>query len=126
MAANKTYFKIFASMGPSGSILQMMEKVCRRVFNEAYTLGDEEAFSTPEEEEIRELRQEFVNELFNTRGKFLRRINDSVNIADTAKAYMELHVLIERYRRKITKLEKQRINKERTFYFREDNTFKYD
>lgn len=54
-SSSKTVFKIFASFGPAGSIVTMAEKVCRRVFNEAYNLG-ETTFTGREESEIKKLR----------------------------------------------------------------------
>lgn len=36
----RTVFKIFGSFGPGGSIVTLMEKVCKSVFNEAYEIGD--------------------------------------------------------------------------------------
>jgi len=67
--SSKTVFKIFASFGPAGSIVTMTEKICKRIFNEAYDLG-EATFSSREEGEIKRLRQDYVNELFNLKGPF--------------------------------------------------------
>lgn len=53
--SSKTVFKIFASFGPAGSIVTMTEKICRRIFNEAYNLG-EATFSSREESDIKKLR----------------------------------------------------------------------
>ena len=67
--SSKTVFRIFASFGPAGSIVTMAEKVCRRVFNEAYDLG-EATFGSREDSEIKKLRQDYCNDLFALRGPF--------------------------------------------------------
>ncbi len=54
--STRTVFKIFASMGPGGSFTALSEKLFRRVFNEAYTLGDEGTFITSEESQVKALR----------------------------------------------------------------------
>lgn len=69
MSESKTVFRIFASFGPAGSIVTMAEKACRRIFSEAYNLGEVNE-ATREDVEIKKLRQDFVNELFGMRGKF--------------------------------------------------------
>lgn len=69
MSDSKTVFRIFASFGPAGSIVTMAEKACKRIFSDAYNLG-EASVSTREDVEIKKFRQDFVNELFNMRGKF--------------------------------------------------------
>lgn len=70
---SRTVFKIFGSFGPGGTFVCLMEKLCRRLFYEAYELGDPTEFKTPEEEKIKTVRQEYVNELFNFKGSFERR-----------------------------------------------------
>lgn len=67
--SNKTVFRIFASLGPAGSIVTLAEKACRNLFPDAYELG-ESHFSTKEDASIKKLRQDFVNELFNIKGPF--------------------------------------------------------
>jgi hypothetical protein len=69
----RTVFKIFGSFGPGGSLVTLMEKFCKGFFAEAYDLGDPQQFHSPEEEEMKRLRQEFVNELFNFKGEFERK-----------------------------------------------------
>lgn len=70
--ATRTVFKIFGSFGPGGSLVILMEKLCKRLFNDAYELGDPTVFHTPEEDQIKQCRQDFVNELFNFKGSFER------------------------------------------------------
>ncbi|CDW72291.1 UNKNOWN [Stylonychia lemnae] len=121
--SSKTVFKIFASFGPAGSIVALTEKLCRRIFNEAYDLGDA-TFSSKEESEIKKIRQEFVNELFNLKGPFETK-SQSLNPLVQLKAHSELYKLIEKYRRKITQLEKQKLHKEMQFFLGEENQLKY-
>ena len=40
MSTGRTVFKIFGSLGPGGSFVTLMEKLCKRAFGEAYELGD--------------------------------------------------------------------------------------
>lgn len=37
---SRTVFKIFGSFGPGGALVILWEKFCRRLYNEAYELGD--------------------------------------------------------------------------------------
>jgi len=70
---SRTVFKIFGSFGPGGSFVTLMEKMCKRIFNEAYELGDPTEFRTDEEDKIKATRQDYVNELFNFKSSFERR-----------------------------------------------------
>ncbi len=67
---SKTLFQIFGSLGPGGAIVTLTEKLCRNIFSDAYTLGDEDSFRSTEEEQIKVMRQEYVNGLFDFKGSF--------------------------------------------------------
>lgn len=121
----RTVFKIFGSFGPGGSVVTLMEKFCKRMFPEAYDLGDPTQFHTKEEDLIKNLRQEFVNELFNFKGPFERN-SQSVKAEKRDQAYMELAQILDKYKKKMVQLEKQRLTKERIFYLREQNDVKYN
>lgn len=92
----RTVFKIFGSFGPGGSLVTFMEKICKSVFPEAYDLGDPTVFHTAEEDQIKDCRQEFVNELFNFKGSF-ERLSSSLRPENREKAYVELAVILEKY-----------------------------
>ena len=67
---------------------------------------------------------EFVNDLFNFKGAF-ERLSTSPNESSVERAYNELAVILEKYKKKMIHLEKQRLTKERVFYLREENELKY-
>ena len=71
MSENKrSIFTILGSFGPGGAIAILTEKVFRRIFPEGYALGDEHEFQAPEDTQIRKMRQDFVNELFDMKVDF--------------------------------------------------------
>ena len=70
--AQKTAFNIFPSFGPAGSIINFAEKLCKNFFPDAYELG-EAPMNAKEDIQIKKLRQEFCNELFNIKGPFETR-----------------------------------------------------
>mgnify|MGYP001557377521 CR=1 FL=1 len=69
---SRTVFKIFGSLGPGGAFVTLIEKLCKRIFNDAYELGDPTEFRTEEEEKIKQQRQNYINELFNFKSTFER------------------------------------------------------
>ncbi len=40
MSEARSVFKIFGSFGPAGSIVTLVEKLCKRYFHDAYEFGD--------------------------------------------------------------------------------------
>jgi hypothetical protein len=63
-----------ASFGPGGAIAAIAEKLFRRLFSQGYALGDEHEFRAPEDVQIRKLRQDYVNELFDMKATFEKAI----------------------------------------------------
>jgi len=120
----RTVFKIFGSFGPGGAIVTLMEKVCKSIFNEAYEIGDVSQFKSKEEEDLKKLRNDFVNELFNFKGEFERRTS-SLKEEVRVQAYVKLGHIFETYKTKMIKLEKQRLARERHFFDQEENVVKY-
>lgn len=59
------------------------------------------------------------------RGTFERKSTSASQLVKV-KAYAELHKLIEKYKKEIITLEKNRLYKEKTFYTNEDNKVKAD
>ena len=123
--AKRSVFKFFGSLGPGGAFVALTEKVIRVFMNEAYDLGDEDTFKAAEEAEIAKLRHEFVNELFDFKSTFDRK-SASTNPLIQFKAYADLHKIIEKFKRKITFLERAKLHKERAFYHGEENQLKAD
>ena len=56
MTTSRTVFKFFGSFGPGGAIVTVTEKLCKRLFNEAYELGDPNQFKTKEETDMKKMR----------------------------------------------------------------------
>jgi hypothetical protein len=79
MTTTRTVFKIFGSLGPGGAFVTLTEKFCKYMFNEAYELGDPNQFKSHDEDELKQLRQNFVNDLFNFKGSF-ERMRDSLKV----------------------------------------------
>lgn len=120
---NRTVFKIFGSLGPAGAFATMTEKICRKIFPEAYELGDPTRLVSKEEEEMKVLRSAFVNELFNYKSQFER---DSISLKKERRvqAYAHLGKILESHKVKMIKVEKNRLNRERIFSKNEGNEVK--
>ena len=123
--AKRSVFKFFGSLGPGGAFVALAEKTIRKFMNEAYDLGEDDVFHAPEEDQIMKLRSDFVNELFNMKSSFERK-SQSLNPLIQVKAYAELHNVLEKYKRKITFLERAKLHKERAFYMGEEDQLKAD
>ena len=65
-----------------------------------------------------------MNELFNFKSSFERR-STSLNQLVQVKAYADLQHIINKYKKVMLSLEKQRLAKERIFYLREENELRY-
>ena len=87
--SSRSVFKIFGSFGPGGSVVTLMEKICKSVFNEAYEIGDPTQFKSKEEDELKRVRSEFVNELFGFKGEFDRKTN-ALKQEKRVEAYVKL------------------------------------
>jgi hypothetical protein len=70
---------------------------------------------TPEDEEMKKQRSEFVNELFNFKSEFERKSNSLKEDVRT-EAYVKLGHIFDGFRAKMIKIEKQRLTRERVFY----------
>ena len=116
----KNIFNIFAAFGPGGALATISEKIFRRLFNQGYEVGDDTEFQAPEDVLIRKHRQDYLNELFDMKGDFERKMGtkDEVEIEE---AYMEFNELVEKYIDMVRGLEKKKINKAKIFYNREGN-----
>ena len=63
-------FKFFASVGPGGSWASLIEQMCTAIYASAYNVGDEEDMESAIDKQIKELREEFVNEMFEIKEEF--------------------------------------------------------
>lgn len=120
----RTVFKIFGSFGPGGAFVTLTEKLCKGLFNEAYEIGDPNEVKSKEEDELKRVRGEFVNELFQFKGEFERKSN-ALKQETRIEAYVKLGQIFEQYKHKMIRLEKQRLARERYYYSQEENEVKY-
>lgn len=126
MSEARSVFKIFGSLGPGGSVVTFMEKSCRRWFNLAYEIGDPKFHVTAEETRVRELRERFVNEIFEFKSEFNRMTQVSRNPLDPAKAKVQLVKKVHKFQRMIAREERGRLTRERVRYATEKNDIKYN
>ena len=76
--ANRNVFKILASVGPGGCIVNFCEKICRSSFYEAYEQGDpRQAPSEAFKQKAAALREAFVKDLFDIRGRLERNLGST-------------------------------------------------
>lgn len=64
-------FKFFASVGPGGSWASLIEQVCTSIYPSAYDIGNEDDMESAVDRQIKELREEFVNEMFEIKDEFV-------------------------------------------------------
>ena len=122
---SRSVFKIFGSLGPGGSIVSIMEKLCKRWFRDAYDLGNPNQFRSSEEDKLKMARKEMIEALFKFRSTFER---ESVSVTESIKdqAYKTLKDIVSTHKAKIMNVERQRLTKERVFYLRENDYVKYE
>ena len=114
--ANRNVFKILSSFGPGGCVVTFVEKICHNVFYDAYEQGDpSQAPSQEFQEKAKQTRQQFVEELFEGRGRFERQLQ-SLSEATQEATYKELAEIILKYKVRVVKAEQSRLARERLFY----------
>ena len=75
--SSRYVFKFFGSVGPGGAFSSLTEQICTSIFPLAYKIGDEEEMESNMDKRLKELRQEYIGELFNIKNKFERKINSN-------------------------------------------------
>ena len=85
------------------------------MFNEAYELGDPNQLRSKEEDDLKQARSQFVNELFEFKSEFERK-SKGLKEESRVEAYQKLGGIFEKYKAKMIKLEKQRLARERYYY----------
>ena len=74
---------------------------------------------------LKDVRQEYIGELFNIKNKFERKINS--NDEDTKKgAYIDLLELVKKYIEKVVRMEKNKYMRERVYYQRNNEIAMYE
>lgn len=108
-------FKFFASIGPGGSWASLIEQMCTAIYSEAYKVGDDDDLESKIDGDIRELREEFINELFEVQEEFDEGAgSDDQDAKD--EAYKMLMAFLRKYIDKFLRLEKNKYMRERVFY----------
>lgn len=77
------------------------------------------------DKKLKELRQEYINELFNIKNKFERKIN-SKNEDMKKEAYLGLLELVKKYVEKMVRMEKNKYMRERVYYQRNNEIAMYE
>jgi len=96
--SKRSVFTILGGLGPGGAVAVLVEKVLRRVFPESYDLGEEHEFRPPEEVEVRKLRQDFVNELFDAKAELEAVLSNPSSTQDQVKeVYETLNEMADTY-----------------------------
>ena len=122
--SQRTVFKIFGSLGPGGSVITLLEKLCKVIFSEAYELGDPNEMKLVEEGQIKQARQDFVNQLFDFRSEF-EQTQTSLDEGTKKEGQDTLDEMLKTAIKNISKLEKSKLARMRVFYQREENESKY-
>ena len=114
--ANRNVFKILSSFGPGGCIATFTEKICHNLYFDAYEQGDpQEAPSQEFQEKAKEQRQNYVTELFETRGNLEKNMM-SLSEQTQKAAYKELCQIILKHKQQIARSEMSRLARERLFF----------
>jgi len=74
---------------------------------------------------LKEVRQDYIGELFTMKNKFERRIH-STDADQKKNAYVELLELVKKYIEKMVRLEKNKYMRERVYYQRNNEIAMYE
>jgi DNA polymerase II small subunit/DNA polymerase delta subunit B len=115
-AEARSVMKAWASFGPGGAAGVFIEKLAHVLFKDAYEMEDPNyADIRDNDKEMSKYRQQFVDELFEKKGEWNRKIA-SKSDEDTEAAYKEIEQLIMYYKQHLTKLLKGKLTRERSHY----------
>lgn len=118
-------FKFFASVGPGGSFASTVEQICTSVYASAYTVGDEDDMESAVDKQLKEMREEFVNALFDIKDEFKEAAaSEDQDVKD--EAYSNLIAMLKKYIAKMTRLEKNKYMRERVYYQRTNQFALYE
>jgi len=124
--ASRFVFKLFGSIGPAGSLVGLTEKICTAIFPYAYNFGDESQMESEIDKQIREMRKQYINEVFQFRSKFAKQTADGQSQESVDEGYDGLIKIIKKYIEKTTRLEKNKYMRERLYYQREGHIVLYE
>lgn len=123
--SHRYVFKFFASIGPGGAFSSLTEQVCTSIFPQAYKIGDEEEMESNMDKKLKEVRQEYITELFQIKNKFERKVK-SDDKDQKEQAYKDLLELVKRYIEKVVRMEKNKYMRERVYYQRNNEFAMYE
>lgn len=111
--ANRSVFKIWGSIGPSGAIVSLTEKICTAMFPQAYKYGDPEQFESQIDLDLKKIRDMYILELFKFKDQFQKKMYVE---SERENAYMHLIHIIQQFIEKTVRLERNKYMRERIFY----------
>ena len=112
-AESRHVMKALASFGVGGAAGVFFEKLAHILFPEAYEMEDPTYKDVREEDEaMAKQRQAFVEELFENKGTWNRRISKGDEI-ETDNVYKEVKELITKYQKDLCKTLKTKLARER-------------
>ena len=123
--SSRYVFKFFGSIGPGGAFSSLTEQICTSIFPSAYKLGGDEELESNMDKKLKELRQEYINELFNIKNKFERNIR-SGDPDKKKEAYTGLRELVTKYIERMVRMEKNKYMRERVYYQRNNEIAMYE
>lgn len=118
-------FKFFASIGPGGAFSSLTEQVCTSVFAQAYKIGDPEDLESKIDKDLKEVREQYILELFKQKNKFERKTKSGKE-EEKEEAYNDLIKIMQRFIEKTTRLEKNKHMRERIYYQRTNEIALYE
>jgi hypothetical protein len=124
--ATRFVFKFFGSIGPAGSIVGLVEKMCTALYPYAYNYGDESQTETQVDKDLRSLREEYIVEIFKIKNKFQKNAGGENGKEKKDEAFRALITVIKTYIEKMTRMEKNKYMRERLFYQRENQIVLYE
>ena len=124
--ATRYVFKFFGSIGPSGSLIGLTEKICTALYPWAYNFGDQSQMESEIDIQLRDMRKAYINEVFKYRGVFQRKTAEGQDENTVNEGYDGLIKIIKSYIEKTTRLEKNKYMRERLYYQREGQIVLYE
>ena len=124
--ATRYVFKFWGSIGPAGSLVGLTEKLCTSIYYHAYNYGDPADLETQIDRDLRKVREDYIQELFQFKNKFAKKTGEGASEAEKDEAFKKLITIIKSYIDKTKRLEKNKYMRERIFYQREGQIQLYE
>jgi hypothetical protein len=124
--ATRFVFKFFGSIGPAGSMVGLVEKMCTALYPHAYQFGDESQVESQVDRDLKKIREQYINDIFKLKNKFQKNTMPGTQDDKKDEQYTNLVKLIKIYIDKMTRMEKNKYMRERLFYQRENQIVLYE